>query len=144
MNLIPGTEEYEFDPELVMMKARWLARKYRLAYDRVYKVLDQTVIKEPIHPFEYEPDEVETIDLIYYLIFKPDLQEALTYLRPEVALKLFENEKPESIAAWMKLSSELIKKYTKPTSYMGDVTRAGTSRRLLSSSIMRFAGYKTM
>jgi hypothetical protein len=124
MNLIPGTEEYEFDPELVKMKAEWLAWKYRLPYERVYKVLDKTVLKEPIYPFEYEPDEVEIEDLIYYMIFKPDLQEALTYLKPAVALKLFENEKPEAISAWMKQSSQLIGKYTKPANYLRDVTRA--------------------
>jgi len=124
MSLIPGTELWEFDPELVKIRARWLASKYGLPYERVYKVLDRTVLKEPIHPFEYEPDEVEISELVYYLIFEPSLEEALTYLRPEVALKLFEREKPEAIATWMEQSYELIGKHTVPTSYLLDVSLA--------------------
>lgn len=109
MNLIPGTELWEFDPELVKLKARWLASNYGLPYDGVYKVLDQTVLKEPIHPFECEPDEVEIDDLLYYLIFEPSLEEALTCLGPEAALTLLENNRPEAIAARMRRASELIK-----------------------------------
>jgi len=124
MNLIPGTELWEFDPELVKIRAGWLASKYGLPYDRVYKVLDRTVLKEPIHPFEYEPDEVGIDELVYYLIFEPCLEKALTYLRPEVALALFEREKPESIATWIKQSYEIIGKLIFPTDYLLDVSFA--------------------
>ena len=134
MKRIPGTEMWEFDPELVKIRAGWLASKYGLPYDRVYKVLDQTVLKEPIYPFEYEPDEVGISELVHYLIFEPSMEEALTYLRPEVALTLFESEKPESIAIWMKQSSELIGKHTVPTSYLLDVSFAP---RLTGSACVR-------
>jgi len=79
------------------MKARWLASKYRLPYDRAYKVLDQTVLKEPIYPFEYEPDEVDTDALLYYLRFELDLQEGIRLLGAHNALELFENESSDFI-----------------------------------------------
>ena len=124
MNLIPGTELWEFDPELVKIGARWLASKYGLPYDRVYKILDRTVLKEPIYPFEYEPDEVGISELVYYLVFEPSLEKALAFLRPEAALTLFESERPEAIATWMEQSYELIGKLLVPTDYLLDVSFA--------------------
>ncbi len=97
MNQIPGTELFEFDTELIEIKAKRLTQKYDLPYDRVFKILDQTVLKEPIHAFEYEPDEVTTDELVYCLRFEPCLEKALTVLRADVAIKIFETEYPEKM-----------------------------------------------
>lgn len=123
MNQIEGTELFEFDPELVEIKARWLSSKYSLPYDRVFKILERTVIKEPIHAFEYEPDEVTTAELVYYLQFSPCLEEALTFLDPEVALTFFESERNENIVRWMKQALTLIRKYSKSSSFLLDVSK---------------------
>ena len=109
--MIPGTDMYEFDPELVKMKANWLAKKHRLQYFRVLKVLEDTVLRESIHPFEYEPDEVETADLVDYLLFEPDLQEALTFLRPKVALLLFESRDYKKVDNWMKEACNFLQRF---------------------------------
>jgi hypothetical protein len=90
MNQIEGTELFEFDPELVEIKARQLSLKYSLPYDRVLKILERTVIKEPIKVFEYEPEEVTIDELIYYLQFEPCLEEALKNMNPMSALTQFE------------------------------------------------------
>ena len=80
MNQIPGTELFEFDEELVEMKARELSRKLNLPYEKVLVLVNRMVKREPIHPFEMEPDEVETIDLLYYMEFEPGFEETLLNL----------------------------------------------------------------
>ena len=120
MDQIKGTELFEFDPELVEIKAKWLARKYNLPYDKVFKILDQTVLREAIHAFEYEPDEVTTDELVYYLQFEPCLEKTLTVLRPNVALKIFEGEYPEIINQRLESVLPLCGKYKKETSFLLD------------------------
>ena len=81
MTQIPGTELFEFNEELVEMKAREISRKMNLPYDKVLELVDRFVIREPIHAFEFEPDEVETGDLLYYMDFEPRFDEALKHLK---------------------------------------------------------------
>lgn len=83
MDLIPGTELFEFDEELVEMKARELSRKLNLPFENVLELVDRMVIKEPINPFDMEPDEVETVDLLYYMEFEPGFDKALKRLKPK-------------------------------------------------------------
>ena len=47
------------------------------------ELVDRMVKREPIHPFDMEPDEVETVDLLYYMKFEPGFDKVLKRLKPK-------------------------------------------------------------
>jgi hypothetical protein len=117
---------FDYDPLYVQIKARWISEAYELPYDRVLKILERTVIKEPIFPFEYGPDECDEIDnfvLAYYLNFHPDLEDGLRFLRPEVALALFESESDDEIKRWMEVALPKMTNYFVYGNYWGDTLK---------------------
>ncbi|MBU1318533.1 MAG: hypothetical protein KKH67_04970 [candidate division Zixibacteria bacterium] len=72
------------DPaELIRLepRAEWLAWRYELDKERVLDALRR---------LEVRIESVIEVDLFAYLQFDPSLEEAFFYLRPQVALKLFE------------------------------------------------------
>ena len=89
------------DPaELIWLepRARWLAWRYELDEKRVLKVLERLDVK-----IEYV---IECGDFAY-LEYSPSLETALCYLRPNVAMKLFETADLESIRKLLSLMTSI-------------------------------------
>ena len=99
-----------FNPQHVAIRARWLSRKYKLAEQRVIKILDRTVIREGVVQSDDPQDQLHTSDLVYHLKFKPSLEDALLYLRPDVAMKVLESADLEQVEEWLQATHRLARK----------------------------------
>jgi hypothetical protein len=105
--------EYPLNPEYLTIKAKLLAEKFGLDHDRVLKVLSSIVVKEKLCILEYEPGEAEAEDFVPYLQFAPNLDLALLYFKPEIALRLFEEEDKSEVAEIIHLvDKSLLKLYS--------------------------------
>ncbi len=90
------------DPaELIDLKTRahWLAWRYELDEERVLNALKRLEVKI---------EHIVMEDFFAYLEFDPSLETALFYLRPKVALKLFETADLDDIRKWLKLTESLL------------------------------------
>lgn len=117
--------EKKKDAELMNLggRAYWLAWRYELDEERVLNALKRLEVK-----IENVVEEVS----FAYLDIDPSLETALFYLRPGVALKLFETADLEGIRNWLELTERLIGEVIHDRPWVEELCRWNAEKYLLS------------
>ena len=112
------------ESELIYLESRayWLAWRYELDEKRVLNALKRLEVKI---------ETVIEVDLFAYLQFDPSLEEALFYLRPQVALKLFETADLDDIRRWLKLTESLLGRHVHDRPWVEELCRWDVEQHLL-------------
>ncbi|MHB0911898.1 MAG: hypothetical protein ACYC2Y_00450 [Armatimonadota bacterium] len=82
----------------ISVEAQELADKYGLSADRIIGILKRTIQEIPDHVFQISRPNRQPLPKAASHICLPSLREALQYMPPDAALKLFENENLEELA----------------------------------------------
>ncbi|MFH1892362.1 MAG: hypothetical protein ABIK83_06725 [Candidatus Zixiibacteriota bacterium] len=85
----------------LQVRAEWLAWRYELDKERILKVLERV---------DVNIESTVMGDFFAYLSFDPSLEDALFYLRPQVALKFFETADLADIRKWLQLTESLLRR----------------------------------
>ena len=108
-------------------RAKWLAWRYELDEERVLKALERLEVKI---------ESVIEVDLFAYLQFDPSLEKAFFYLRPQVALKLFETADLDDIRRWLKLTESLLGRHVHDRPWVEELCRWDAEQCLLPDAFI--------
>jgi len=95
MNKADDVQTFEYTETYLDSRADWIVWRYELDSKRVREILRRTAVEELIDVGIWDSLEV-TPDLLWSLLplfvrFDPSIEEALRFLRPAVAIEMFEN-----------------------------------------------------
>ena len=108
-------------------RAHWLAWRYEIDEKRVLNALKRLEVKI---------ESVIEVDLFAYLQFDPSLEEALFYLRPEAALKLYETADLEDIRRWLELTQSLLGRHVHDRPWVEELCRWNAEQHLLPDAFI--------